>query len=139
MKTKNLLKRAGLFGAVVLAIFAAMTVAGLILNGIGFAGVMMAAFAVIAAAFIFANYPKVKVAIDHHASPTDVGRVFAKTRPRLAMLTHLALLPPDPLPMDDLLAELAVEYDGIVLIAEDLMTIRIGANISIEPYRHPAR
>ena len=86
-----------------------------------------------------ANYPKVKVAIDHHASPTDVGRVFAKTRPRLAMLTHLALLPPDPLPMDDLLAELAVEYDGIVLIAEDLMTIRIGANISIEPYRHPAR
>ncbi|PTX00419.1 MBL fold metallo-hydrolase [Pararhodobacter aggregans] len=86
-----------------------------------------------------ANYPKVKVAIDHHASPTDVGKVFAQTRPRLAMLTHLALLPPDPLPMDDVLGELAAEYDGIVLIAEDLMTIRIGRNVSIEPYRHPAR
>ena len=92
-----------------------------------------------ARASTLANYPKVKVAIDHHASPSEVGRVFAQTKPRLAMLTHLALLPPDPLPMGDLLEELAAEYDGTVLIAEDLMTIRIGRNISIEPYRHPAR
>lgn len=86
-----------------------------------------------------ASHPKVKVAIDHHSSPAEVGRVFAQTKPRLAMLTHLALLPPDPLPMNDLLDELAAEYNGTVLIAEDLMTIRIGRNISIEPYRHPAR
>lgn len=92
-----------------------------------------------ARASTLASHPKVKVAIDHHASPTDVGRVFAQTRPRLAMLTHLVLLPPDPLPTDVVLAELAEQYDGTVLIAEDLMTIRIGRNISIEPYRHPAR
>ncbi|RJY09834.1 hypothetical protein [Aurantiacibacter aquimixticola] len=61
LKTKNLLKRAGLFGAAVLAIFMAASVAGIILNGIGFAGVMMAAFAIVVAAFIFANYPKVKI------------------------------------------------------------------------------
>ena len=85
------------------------------------------------------NYPNVKIAIDHHSSPTDVGRVFAQTRPKLAMLTHLALLPPDPPSIDGLLAEIGEEYEGVVLIAEDLMTIRIGKGISIEPFRHPGK
>lgn len=92
-----------------------------------------------ASAATLANYPKVKVAIDHHASPRDVGRVFAQTKPKLAMLTHLALLPPDPVSIDDLLGELEEEYQGTVLIAEDLMTIRIGKGISIEPFRYPGR
>ena len=89
-----------------------------------------------ASAETLANHPAVKVAIDHHATPAEVGRVFAKTKPRLAMLTHLVLLPPNPVSVNEVMAELAAEYDGTVLVAEDLMTIQIGRNISVIPYRH---
>ena len=89
-----------------------------------------------ASAATLANFPAVKVAIDHHATPAEVGRVFAQTRPKLAMLTHLVLLPPDPVPINDVMTELAREYDGTVVVAEDLMTIQIGRNISVIPYRH---
>ncbi|MDF2373268.1 MAG: MBL fold metallo-hydrolase [Rhizobiaceae bacterium] len=87
----------------------------------------------------FAKNPKAKVAIDHHATPREVGRVFAQTRPRLAMLTHLVLLPPHPMPIGAVMAELAEEFDGTVLVAEDLMTIEIGRNISVIPYHHGAK
>jgi ribonuclease Z len=83
-----------------------------------------------------ANYPKVKIAIDHHSTPTDVGKVFAQTNPKIAMLTHLVLLRPDPMKVSEVTAELAEEYDGLVLVAEDLMTIDIGKNISIIPFHH---
>ncbi len=83
--------------------------------------------------------PKAKIAIDHHATPREVGRVFAQTRPKLAMLTHIAMLPPNPMPIADMAAELAAEYDGTVLLAEDLMTIEIGRNITVVPFRHGCR
>lgn len=86
-----------------------------------------------------ANYPRVKVAIDHHASPADVGRVFAQTKPKLAMLTHVVLLPPDPMPLSDVISELSFYYDGTVLVAEDMMTIVIGHNTSVIPFRHGGR
>lgn len=92
-----------------------------------------------ATAQTFAANPKAKVAIDHHATPTDVGRVFAQTRPKLAMLTHLVLLPPHPMPIGTVMAEIAEEYDGTVLVAEDLMTIEIGKNVSVIPYYRGAK
>ncbi|MCA8869206.1 MAG: MBL fold metallo-hydrolase [Rhodobacteraceae bacterium] len=92
-----------------------------------------------APADLMAENQKVKLVIDHHATPAEVGRVFARTKPRLAMLTHLVLLPPDEFTIDMVMADLAEEYDGIVLVAEDLMTIEIGKNISVIPYNHGAR
>jgi len=85
------------------------------------------------------KYPKIKVVMDHHANPREVGRVFAQTKPKLAMLTHLVLLPPDPLPIGAVTQELAQEYDGLVLVAEDMMTIEIGRNITVIPFHHGAR
>lgn len=61
VKRKNWIDRAKYFAGAVLAILATATVAGLVLDsGIGFSGVMMVALGVMAAAFVFANYPKVK-------------------------------------------------------------------------------
>lgn len=60
-KAKVWLNRAKYFAGAVLAIFVSASVAGLVLDGIGFTGVMMVALAVMAAAFVFTNYPKVKV------------------------------------------------------------------------------
>jgi ribonuclease Z len=87
----------------------------------------------------FRKNPKAKIAIDHHATPGEVGRVFAQTRPKLGMLTHIALLPPDPMPITQMIGELAAEYDGTVLVAEDLMTIEIGRNVSVIPFHHGCR
>jgi len=86
-----------------------------------------------------ANYPRVKVAIDHHASPAEVGRVFAQTKPKLAMLTHVVLLPPDPMPISEVTAQIANEYDGTLLVAEDMMTIVIGRNTTVIPFHHGGR
>ena len=83
-----------------------------------------------------ANHPGVKIAIDHHSTPRDVGRVFSQTKPKLAVLTHMVLLPPDPMPVSTVLAEIAEEYGETVLVAEDLMTIKIGKNISVLPFHH---
>ena len=53
------------------------------------------------------------------------------------MLTHLVMLPPDPPTIEELCAGVATEYDGIVLVAEDLMTIEIGNSIvSVIPAHH---
>jgi len=82
-----------------------------------------------------AKHPRIQVAIDHHATPQEVGRVFAQTRPRLAMLTHMVLLPPDPPSVGEVLAEISTEYDGVVVAAEDLMTIEIGPGVSVIPFR----
>ena len=80
--------------------------------------------------------PAVKLVMAHHASPAEVGRVFAQTRPKLALLTHLVLLNPDPVSVDEVMSELATEYDGTVMVAEDLMRFELGRNISVIPYHH---
>ncbi|MCC7182347.1 MAG: MBL fold metallo-hydrolase [Rhodocyclaceae bacterium] len=87
----------------------------------------------------FALNPRARIAIDHHATPRDVGRVFAQTRPKLAMLTHLVLLPPNPMPIAQVTAAIAEEYDGPVLVAEDMMTLELGRNITVIPFHHGAR
>ena len=76
----------------------------------------------------------IRLVMEHHASPAEVGLVFAQTRPKLALLTHLVLLKPDPVSINDVMAELAEEYDGTVMVAEDLLSIEIGRNISVIPY-----
>ena len=58
-RRKNWISRAKYFAGAVLAIFVSASVAGVVLNGIGFTGVMMVALAVMAAAFVFGNFPKV--------------------------------------------------------------------------------
>ena len=81
----------------------------------------------------------VKLVMEHHASPAEVGRVFAQTRPKLALLTHLVLLKPDPVSINEVMTELAAEYDGTVMVAEDFLSIEIGPNISVIPYHHGGR
>jgi len=49
------------------------------------------------------------------------------------------LLPPHPMPIGQVMAEIAAEFDGTVLVAEDLMTIEIGKNISVIPYHRGAK
>ncbi|MEO1647864.1 MAG: hypothetical protein AAFR32_03490 [Pseudomonadota bacterium] len=59
-KAKVWMSRLKYFIGALVTIFVTASVAGLILDGIGFTGVMMTALAVMAAAYVFGNYPKQK-------------------------------------------------------------------------------
>ena len=109
LKTKNLLKRAGYFGAAVLAIFMAFSVAGLVIGGLGFGGVMAAAFAIAIAAFIFANYPKVKIPKRADLKRTqDARQLVARTE-----LWLESQRPTLPAPAVTIVDQLGVQLDAL--------------------------
>ncbi|HEX2964420.1 MAG TPA: MBL fold metallo-hydrolase [Syntrophorhabdaceae bacterium] len=91
---------------------------------------------------LLADYPVYRAIIDHHISPEEAGKLFSKTKPRLAVYTHLVLsgLPAKGIPFpthEELLAATRKTYDGRVLIGKDLMSFKIddtGVSV-IEPPR----
>ncbi len=91
---------------------------------------------------LLADYPVYRAIIDHHISPEDAGKLFAKTKPKLAVYTHLVLsgLPAKGIPFpthEELLTATRKTYDGRVLIGKDLMSFKIddtGVTV-IEPPR----
>jgi ribonuclease Z len=79
---------------------------------------------------LLADYPVYRAIIDHHISPEDAGKLFAKTKPKLAVYTHLVLsgLPAKGIPFpthEELLTATRKTYDGRVLIGKDLMGFKI--------------
>ncbi len=61
----------------------------------------------------------------HHTTAPEAGRVFSQVRPRLAVFTHVVI--PD-LTHEELLE--LTDYDGPLIIGEDLMTFEIGEEIT---------
>ncbi len=66
------------------------------------------------------------VSLSVHSTPAQVAYVFEKTKPRLAVYSHI--IPPE-IKSDELLG--MTDYDGEMLVAEDLMTLTIGDEITI--------
>lgn len=75
--------------------------------------------------------PTVKAVLSHHTSPEEAGLVFARTRPKLAVFSHITLIrdASNP-PVDD--AEIArrtrTNWPGELFVGEDLMRFTIGAS-----------
>ncbi len=61
-----------------------------------------------------------------HSTPEQVAYVFNQTRPRLGVYSHI--IPPE-IGADELLP--MTDYDGAMLVAEDLMTLTIGEEITV--------
>ena len=61
-----------------------------------------------------------------HTTPEQVAYVFSQTKPRLGVYSHI--IPPE-IGADELLP--MTDYDGEMLVAEDLMTLTIGDEITI--------
>ena len=82
---------------------------------------------------LLATFPAYKAVYEHHVTPEEAGKLFAATRPKLAVYSHLVLssLPkigvkaPTP---EELLTATRKTYDGRVVVGADLMTIRIDDN-----------
>jgi ribonuclease Z len=74
--------------------------------------------------------PVMQRIIDHHTVPRDVGRVFDRAKPKLAVYTHIVRLSNATIPepsLADILAETRETYSGPLVFGEDLMTFDVSA------------
>lgn len=74
--------------------------------------------------------PAMQRIIDHHTVPRDVGRVFDRAKPKLAVYTHIVRLSNATIPepsLAEILAETRETYSGPLVFGEDLMTFDISA------------
>ncbi|MGY4623226.1 ribonuclease Z [Bradyrhizobium sp. USDA 4486] len=72
--------------------------------------------------------------INHHTSPQEAGCVFAQTRPKLAVFTHLVMLASDSVTAPsagDLIAATRETYAGPLVVGEDLMSFDIGETVMV--------
>lgn len=71
---------------------------------------------------------RAKTVIEHHVTPEQAGEVFAKTRPRLAVYSHIV----QPIATEqDLIPPTRKTYSGSVEVGEDLMVIEVGEKIEV--------
>jgi ribonuclease Z len=78
--------------------------------------------------------PHIQRIVNHHTSPQDAGLVFARTKPKLAALTHLVMLasPTVGAPsVDELIAAVRETYDGPLEVGEDLMSFDIADTVTV--------
>lgn len=81
--------------------------------------------------------PHIQRIVDHHTSPQEAGRVFARTKPKLAAFTHLVMLASEtigPLSVEELIAATRETYAGPLEVGEDLTSFEIGHEISVHRY-----
>ncbi|MEO0463928.1 MAG: hypothetical protein AAF127_12410 [Pseudomonadota bacterium] len=107
--------RAKYFAGAVLTILVTAGIAGVVLNGIGFTGVMMVALAVMAAAFVFGNYPKVKVPRRTELKGGSPQAMVANTE--LWLEAQRPALPPPAIKVVD---DLGVQLDALGLQLETI-------------------
>ena len=72
--------------------------------------------------------------VAHHTTPEEAGIVFAEVDPKLAVYTHLVILsgPTIPeAPLSTLIPRTRTNYDGPLVVGEDLMSFEVGDTISI--------
>jgi len=108
VRQKNLMTRIKLIGGSLLAIVGCSMVAGIALNGIGFTGIMVAFLAVVAATFLFSNFPKVRTPRFDDLNTGDVRHMVARTE--LWLESQRAALPPAAVTLVD---QIGVQLDAL--------------------------
>lgn len=108
LRRKNLMTRIKLIGASLIGIVLAAMIAGVAIGGIGFTGIMVAFLAVVAATFLFSNFPKVKVPKRADLNTGDVRQMVARTE--LWLEHQRPALPP---PAVTLVDRIGVQLDAL--------------------------
>ncbi|MGD9906777.1 MAG: MBL fold metallo-hydrolase [Vicinamibacterales bacterium] len=70
--------------------------------------------------------------VARHASPEQVGTIFARVQPKLAVYSHIV---PSPATAEDLVAPTRRTYAGPLAVGYDLMTIVITDTVEVFPRR----
>jgi ribonuclease Z len=76
-----------------------------------------------------ADDPIFKAIAEHHTSPEDAGIVFSRAKPKLAAFTHIVQLAKPgvpPISLDELAARTWTNYQGPLVLGEDLMRFTVG-------------
>jgi hypothetical protein len=115
MKFRQLAKRFGFFVAAVFAILVSAGVIGLILDGIGFVGVMATAMAILCAAVLFSVFPKVKVPKREELKQGSPAQMVARTE--LWLENQRSAL---PAPAARVVDQLGVQLDALGLQLETI-------------------
>jgi hypothetical protein len=115
IRQRNLKKRIKLIGVSLLGIVVASMVAGIILDGIGFTGIMIAFLAIVAATFLFSNYPKVRIPKRSDLNTGNVRHMVARTE--LWLEHQRPALPP---PAVTLVDQIGVQLDALGLQLETI-------------------
>jgi hypothetical protein len=115
LRRKNLMTRMKLIMGAIAAIVLAAIVAGIVIDGIGFTGIMIAFLAVVAATFLFSNYPKVKVPRRADLNTGDVRNMVARTE--LWLEHQRPALPP---PAVTLVDRIGTQLDALGLQLETI-------------------
>ena len=71
---------------------------------------------------------RAKQVIAHHVTPEQAGEVFAKTKPRLAVYSHIVQADASE---QDLIPPTRRKYSGAVEVGEDLMVILVGEKLEV--------
>jgi ribonuclease Z len=74
------------------------------------------------------NPERTKSVVAHHVTPEQAGEVFARTKPRLAVYSHIVQ---PTAASDDLISGTRKTYDGPLEVGEDLMVIEIGKDVVV--------
>jgi hypothetical protein len=115
LKARSLARRAVMFVGALFAIFVAAGVAGAILDGIGFWGVMATALACFIAAAVFICYPATKVPQRAELKQGNPAQMVARTE-----LWLEAQRPALPAPAQALVDQLGVQLDALGLQLQGL-------------------
>lgn len=113
LKAKHLVGKLKRIVLAVGAIVAATMVAGVIIDGIGFVGVMVAAFAIIAAVVGFSSFPKIKVPQRAELNTGDTRQMVSRTE--LWLESQRPALPP---PAAKIVDDLGMQLDALGLQLE---------------------
>lgn len=110
LKTQHLLKKVKRIVLAIAGIVFAAMIAGLIIDGIGFVGVMVTLMAIIAAVVLLGSYPKMKVPQRADLNKGDVKQLVGRTE--LWLESQRPALPP---PAADLVGQIGVQLDALGL------------------------
>lgn len=115
LRQKNLMTRIKLIAGSLFAVVIASSVLGIALDGIGFTGIMVAFLAIVAATFLFSNFPKVKVPTRAEINRGDVRQLVGRTE--LWLEAQRPALPPPAVQVVD---GIGVQLDALGLQLEGL-------------------
>ncbi|HTM96210.1 MAG TPA: hypothetical protein VL100_10395 [Croceibacterium sp.] len=115
LRQKNLMTRIKLIVGAMAAIIIGSSIIGVVIDGIGFTGIMVAFLAVVAATFLFSNFPKVRVPKRADLNTGDVRHMVARTE--LWLEAQRPALPP---PAVQIVDGIGVQLDALGLQLEGL-------------------
>ena len=113
LRQQNLMNRIKLIVGSMAAIIVAAMIAGLVIGGIGFTGIMVVFLAIVAATFLFSNFPKVRVPRRADLNSGDVRHMVARTE--LWLESQRPALPP---PAVTLVDKIGTQLDALGLQLE---------------------